>query len=110
MCLVVSNHTYQFYKYGHYSPDNNNKIGRENVCLCKSSHYSPDNTKKKGKESVLVCMYERASKYHVNDLHQREAEGELQRVALVDHGPLQHVVVVQQVVQQPLFVVPAACS
>lgn len=25
---------------------------------------------------------------HVDDLHEREAEGELQRVALVDDGPL----------------------
>lgn len=48
--------------------------------------------------------------YHVDDLHEREAEGELQRIALVDHRPLQHVVMVQQVVQQPLLMEAPASS
>lgn len=35
---------------------------------------------------MFACLDGNAD--HVDDLHEREAEGELQRVALVDDGPL----------------------
>lgn len=43
--------------------------------------------------------------HHVYDLHQRQAEAQLQGIGFVDHRSLQCVVGVQQIVQQPLFVV-----
>lgn len=42
--------------------------------------------------------------YHINDLHERQAEAQLQRIGLVHHWPLQHIVGVQQMVQQTLLV------
>lgn len=45
--------------------------------------------------------------YHVYDLHQRQSKAQLQRIRLVDHGPLQDIVRIQQVVQQTLLMVAA---
>lgn len=46
-----------------------------------------------------------ALSYHINDLHQRQSEAQLQRIRLIHHWPLQNIVRVQQVVQQPLLMV-----
>jgi len=45
--------------------------------------------------------------YDVDYLHEREAEAQPEGFGLVAHRPLQHVVRLQQVVQQPLLVVTA---
>jgi len=45
--------------------------------------------------------------YDIDYLHEREAEAQHEGFGLVAHRPLQHVVRLQQVVQQPLLVVTA---
>lgn len=42
--------------------------------------------------------------HHVDDLHERQTEAQLQRIRLVHHRPFQHIVRVQQIVQQAFFV------
>lgn len=44
--------------------------------------------------------------HHIDDLHQRQAEAQLQRIRFVHHRSLEHIVRVQQMVQQTLLVRP----
>lgn len=43
--------------------------------------------------------------YHIDDLHQRQPEAQLQWIRFVDDRTLQHVVVIEQIVQETFLVV-----
>lgn len=84
--------------------DVNFEVNVRHLCITHvgSSGYHGDN-------SLVVMRHNNHREdctHHINDLHQRETETELQRVGLVGHRSLQNVVVVQKIVQQPLLVGP----
>lgn len=58
----------------------------------------------------MKWLFQRPETYHVNYLHEGEPEAQLQRVALVNDRPLQHIVGVQQCVQEPLLVGPGEAT
>lgn len=56
------------------------------------------------KSQVVSINWGLCVTYHVNNLHQRQTEAQLQRIGLVDHGPFQHIVRIEQMMQQALLV------